>query len=83
MDSAASPKYWNMFAIGSAPGVPDSRNSCGVSGRFSTSSPSVLVELGRLVLRDESLRVPDDPGQRINFMSAEPGTALHLLSRSS
>lgn len=30
--------------------------------------------VGRLILRDESLRVPDDPGQRINFMTAEPGS---------
>jgi transcriptional regulator with XRE-family HTH domain len=30
--------------------------------------------VGLLILKDESLRVPDDPGQRINFMTAEPGT---------
>jgi transcriptional regulator with XRE-family HTH domain len=30
--------------------------------------------VGRLILKDESLRVPDAPGQRINFMTAEPGS---------
>jgi transcriptional regulator with XRE-family HTH domain len=30
--------------------------------------------VGRLTLNDESLHVPDSPGQRINFMTAEPGS---------
>jgi hypothetical protein len=30
--------------------------------------------VGRLTLNDESLRVPDAPGQRLNFITAQPGT---------
>jgi hypothetical protein len=30
--------------------------------------------VGRLTLNDESLRVPHASGQRINFLSAEPGS---------
>jgi hypothetical protein len=30
--------------------------------------------VGRLTWHDESLRVPDAPGQRLNFMSAAPGS---------
>ncbi|NMO51707.1 helix-turn-helix domain-containing protein [Actinoplanes sp. TBRC 11911] len=31
--------------------------------------------VGRLTLHDESLRIPDAPGQRLNFMTAAPGSA--------
>jgi hypothetical protein len=40
--------------------------------------------VGRLTLNEESLRLPDDPGQRIIFNGAEPGSAsaerLRLLA---
>jgi hypothetical protein len=43
--------------------------------------------VGHLILNEESLRLPDDPGQRLIFSGAEPGTSsferLRLLGSLS